>query len=69
MDVSSIYIGIPTNNGIATFSKVRDNSKNQLLSDAAKFASSTGDYLFDLLSGSSDDYSLLSKYLEVRINE
>lgn len=59
-----IYIGIPQNNGIADFSRIRQSSQKSLINDALSLNMSTGDYIFDLLSGADDDIELLTQYLQ-----
>ena len=64
IDISSLYIGIPNDDGIADFRKIAKNKYSILLKDATESDSSTGDYIFGLLSGSKDDLAQLSDYLE-----
>ncbi len=64
IDPSRIYIGLPNDNGIATFSKIKDKSVNKLMNDADSLDLRVGDYLFDLMSGDSNDLEILSKYTE-----
>ena len=47
---SNIYIGLPNENGIATFSKIKDKHINRLMNDANDMDLNVGDYLFDLMS-------------------
>lgn len=61
---SNIYIGIPNDNGIASFSKIKDKSVNKLMSDANDLDLHVGDYIFDLMSGDIDDLETLVKYTE-----
>lgn len=62
---SNIYIGLPNNNGIATFSKIKDKSINKLMNDANDLDLNIGDYIFDLMSGDSNDLETLIKYTEI----
>lgn len=64
MDPQNIYIGLPNNDGIANFSRIKEKSINTLLLDANNMDMLVGDYLFDLMSGSEDDLEVLSKYVE-----
>ena len=61
---SQIYIGLPNDNGIATFSKIKDKAIGKLMNDADSLDLRVGDYLFDLMSGDSSDLETLSKYTE-----
>lgn len=63
MDPKNIYIGLPNNDGIANFSKIKEKAVNKLLADANNMDMLVGDYLFDLMSGSEDDLEILSKYV------
>ncbi len=64
IDPSRIYIGLPNDNGIATFYKIKDKSVNKLMNDAENLDLRVGDYLFDLMSGDSSDLEILTKYTE-----
>jgi predicted ATP-dependent endonuclease of OLD family len=64
LDLSSIYVGLPSNNGVARFFTIRSSSKKALEKDAVEARESTGDYIFDLMSGSEEDIKELIKYLE-----
>ncbi len=61
---TNIYVGLPNDNGIATFSKIKDRSVNKLMNDANDLDLHVGDYIFDLMSGDSDDLETLIKYTE-----
>ena len=61
---ANIYIGLPNDNGIASFSKIKDKSVNKLMSDANDLDLHVGDYIFDLMSGDVDDLETLVKYTE-----
>lgn len=60
----NLYIGLPNNNGIATFSKIKESSINKLMKDANDLDLNVGDYIFDLMSGDSSDLENLTKYME-----
>lgn len=64
IDPSRIYIGLPNDNGIATFYKIKDKSVNKLMNDAENLDLRVGDYLFDLMSGDFSDLEILTKYTE-----
>ena len=65
MNLSSIYIGVPNNDGTAKFRKIKDNAVSKINSHAESMDMMVGDYLFDLMSGY-DEYDIqsLKKYLE-----
>lgn len=59
-----IYIGVPNNQGIAEFKKIQKNKLKYIVSNARDFGMSVGEYIFELLSGDSDSYEVLQKFLE-----
>lgn len=61
---SNIYIGLPNDDGIAMFSKIKDKSINKLMTDANDLDLHVGDYIFDLMSGDLDDLDTLINYTE-----
>jgi predicted ATPase len=66
VDPTTLYIGVPNDKGLALFRKIKDTSVNKLYKDAEDLDVLVGEYLFDLMSGTSDDLTTLNKYL---INE
>lgn len=64
LSLEGIYIGIPSSDGLAHFSRIQKSKKKALLSDAQSLNESAGAYIFDLMCGSNDDISQLSGYLE-----
>ena len=66
MEPGNIYLGVPTDNGVATFKKIKTNTNNikKLLRTLQDNELELGDYLFDLMSGSSDDAEELLSYVE-----
>ena len=66
MQPENIYLGLPNNNGVATFKKLKTktNAKKKLLRDVMDRDMQLGDYLFDLMSGSNDDIEELKSYVE-----
>lgn len=66
MEPENIYLGLPTDNGVATFKKIKTNTNNikKLLRTLQDNELELGDYLFDLMSGSSDDAEELLSYVE-----
>lgn len=59
-----IYIGIPNDKNITDFRKVAKSKINKLINDSAEYSSSMGSYIFELLSGSTEDIEQLTSYLE-----
>lgn len=64
IDLSTLYLGVPNDDGKAIFRKIKINSVNKIISGAEEQGMLTGEYLFDLMSGSDDDITELKKYLE-----
>lgn len=64
MNPSNIYLGLPNNDGLAMFSKIKEKSVSKLLNDAEEMDMLVGDYLFDLMSGSAEDLEKMIKYVE-----
>lgn len=60
-----IYVGVPNNEGVATFRRIQKNKIKQLVANARDLDLSVGEYLFELLSGDSDSCRILEGYLEV----
>ena len=65
LDPSNLYLGIPNDNGLANFYKVKNSSTKKIMSEANELDILTGDYLFDLMSGTEEDIELLSSYVEM----
>ena len=61
---SYIYIGLPNDNGVASFSKIKDTLITRLMNDANALDLNVGDYIFDLMSGDINDLETLTKYTE-----
>ena len=51
----SVYVGISNKTGEVDFKKIATTKVHSLLSDAAKYDSSVGDYIFTLISSETDD--------------
>ncbi len=65
LNLSSIYIGMPNNNGIANFRKIKKSAIKKIITSAENMDMMTGEYLFDLINGyDKDDIDKLKKYLE-----
>ena len=65
MDLSSTYIGIPNNDEIAHFRKIKKSAISKINNNADNMDMMAGEYLFDLMSGySKSDIENLKKYLE-----
>ena len=60
-----IYIGLPNKDGVAEFRRISKSKVKLLLSRAREMEVSVGEYIFEMLSGDSDDYQILESYLEV----
>jgi predicted ATPase len=58
-----IYIGVP-DKGIATFRRVADSKSRGLMIASRNIGVSSGEYLFELMSGGSDSAGILERYLE-----
>lgn len=65
LNTDNIYVGIPSNNGIASFSHIKKSSKRQLEKISNQFNTSIGDYIFELLNGTEEDIEDLKELLEV----
>lgn len=68
LDLDNIYIGIPSKNGIAKFTRIKKSKKSVVTNNASDYNISTGDYIFEMLVNSfNDDDSRkeLYSYLEV----
>ncbi len=63
LKVSQIYLGVPSNEGVATFHKISPRKEKLLLSNARDYGISYGEYLFELLSGDESSYNIIRKYL------
>lgn len=59
-----IYIGVPNNQGVAEFKKIQKNKMKFIITNARDLGMSVGEYIFELLSGDSDSYEMLQKFLE-----
>ena len=64
IDPANIYIGLPNENGVAIFSKIKEKSINKLMADANDLDLNVGDYIFDLMSGDCNDLETLIKYTD-----
>lgn len=66
MEPTKLYLGIPNENGVATFKKIKTNTNNlkRLNRSIQESDMRLGDYLFDLMSGDIDDIKELISYVE-----
>ncbi len=65
LDFGGIYIGLPSDDGIARFRTFASSRKLQeLMSDADESSTLIGNYIFELLSGNESERKILSSYLE-----
>lgn len=60
----NIYLGVPNDNGLARFAKIKEKSSVKILKDADSMDMLFGDYLFDLMSGDEEDLEIIKKYTE-----
>lgn len=63
---SSIYIGVPNRENLASFWRVLNSRVSMLMRDARETGISVGDYIFELMSGYEEDMEQLKEYLEQR---
>lgn len=64
LDPNNVYIGLPNIHGTAEFFRIRQSAKKSIISDAGSLSMTTGDYIFELLSGTHDDIASIQQYLE-----
>ncbi len=65
MDLDGIYIGIPSDDGVARFRKFASDAKiENLVNDAEDSDTLVGNYIFELLSGNESEINILESYLE-----
>lgn len=60
----SIYVGVPNNNGVASFKRIHQSKMKLLLNTTRSLETSIGEYLFELMAGDEDSATILSAYLE-----
>ena len=65
LKTDNIYVGIPSNNGVASFSHIKKSCEKQLEKISNQFDTSIGDYIFELLNGTDEDIEDLKEVLEV----
>lgn len=63
---SQIYIGIPNDDHLASFSSFTDQGAKKLVSTSDKAKMPIGEFIFNLLCGDESDVDLLRKYLKNR---
>lgn len=59
-----IYIGVPNQEGVAVFKKIRGTKEKALIKNARDLKTPIAEYLFDLMSGGSRSAEVLAAYLE-----
>lgn len=64
LEPSDVYVGLPNTRGVAQFKRIRLAAQKMLLNDATSADMSTGDYIFELLSGTEEDIKAIERYLE-----
>lgn len=69
LEPHNIYVGMPGKYGVAQFKRIRTSAQKALINDASNSEMSTGDYLFELLSGTEEDIQTIEQYLETENNE
>ena len=64
LDAASVYVGLPHEDGTASFASFKKSKEKAMSSGAYDFGLTTGSYIFELLGG--DDYlkSILASYLD-----
>lgn len=65
LKTENIYVGIPSNNGVASFSHIKKSCEKQLEKISNQFDTPIGDYIFELLNGTDEDIEDLKELLEV----
>ncbi|WP_176786060.1 AAA family ATPase [Desulfosporosinus hippei] len=69
LEPHNVYVGMPGKYGVAQFKRIRMFAQKALINDASNSEMSTGDYLFELLSGTEEDIKMIEQYLETENNE
>ena len=64
LDPSSVYVGVPSDDGVARFRRISRKSASRLFDNARARGMGYGDYLFDLMSSDVDGLQALVGYLE-----
>jgi hypothetical protein len=59
---SQIYLGLPTENGVADFRMIKPNKVSKVLRLASSEEVSLGEYLFEMMLDMEDDRTLLNEY-------
>lgn len=65
IDPKKIYLGIPNNNGLAQFARIKETSINKIIREANEMDMLIGEYLFDLMSGTDEDAETLKDFMEI----
>ncbi|MGI6222375.1 MAG: AAA family ATPase [Prevotella sp.] len=64
LSAENILIGVPSDNGIADFRKIKPNKVGKLMRIASSEEVSFGEYLFDLMLDMDDSQQLVKEYLK-----
>ena len=64
LDLDRLYIGTPSNQGVAEFKRVKKSAYKSLYKHAEEENVSVGDYIFDMLIESYSGNSSLNSLLE-----
>lgn len=59
-----IYIGVPSDDGVAQFCRIREGAQESIAANAYDRGLGFGEYLFELMSSDGDDAALLTSFLE-----
>lgn len=64
LDPTNLYVGLPNDKGLACFYKIKDTAAKRLMKNADDMDVLTGEYLFDLMTGTKEDIEELKSYVE-----
>lgn len=65
IDPKKIYLGIPNNEGLAQFARIKETSINKIIRESSEMNMLVGEYLFDLMSGTDEDAETLKNFMEI----
>jgi predicted ATPase len=63
LDLNNIHIGIPNQEGLASFKKIRKSKQNKFLQYANDSESTLGDFIFDMLVESLEEESFWNEFI------
>lgn len=64
LDPTNLYVGLPNDEGLASFYKIKDTAAKRLMKNAEDMDVLTGEYLFDLMTGTKEDIEELKSYVQ-----